>query len=351
MPRRSGTRLLLALLIIASLTLAPAAAMARQPADRGDTAPAMVFVTNPVATSGNIFLTDAKDADSDELNGERIAVTLTHLDGSGYLRGDYAIVVSSTGDPAFEPTGGYDYTRHDDRFEQVMAYYWVTQSELYLRSLGFDGVTFAEVNADQQRVRINQWGIDNSFATTHPRDEMRFGKGGVDDAEDGDVILHELGHQIHFSQSEDFFGTLEAGAISEGFGDYWAFTVSKAVAAQLGLPPQLDEACIAKWDATSYDSNPANGICLRRIDAPLLYPGDLVGQVHADGRIWSHALYDLHIAIGQEHADTAILLAQFDWVGSDMPGLAGRIVDAVDDQYGASEAADAQAAFESRGIL
>jgi hypothetical protein len=335
----------IALLALASLAIGPSVAQAKQPpAIPSSTASAWVFNTNPVATSGDNTLRDHKDADQAVLDAELVEVTLTHLDGSGFLHGEYAYVVSATGDPAFETDGTYHYTRHDDRFEQVMAYYWTTQSQLYLRGLGFDGQTFPEVNADRQRVRINQLGYDNSFATTHPRDEMRFGKGGVDDAEDGDVILHELGHQIHFSQSETFFSSLEAGAISEGFGDYWAFTVAKAVAG-----PQWDEACIAKWDATSYDSNPANGICLRRIDTNLFYPDDLVGQVHADGRIWSRALYDLHAAIGQSDADRAILAAQFGWTGTTMPALAERIVDQA--QALSGEGAQAQAVFESRGIL
>ena len=341
---RRATRLTL-LLALSSLVIGPAVVQAKQPPPTPSaTASAWVFSTNPVASSGDNTLRDLKDADQAVLNAELVEVTLTHLDGSGFLRGEYAYVVSSTGDPAFESDGTYHYTRHDDRFEQVMAYYWTTQSQLYLRSLGFDGSTFPEVNADQQRVRINQLGYDNSFATTHPRDEMRFGKGGVDDAEDGDVILHELGHQIHFSQSETFFSSAEAGAISEGFGDYWAFSVAKAVSG-----PQFDEACIAKWDATSYDSNPANGICLRRIDSELSYPEDLVGQVHADGRIWSHALYDLHNAIGQADADRAILVAQFGWTGSTMTALAQRIVGQA--QALSGEGAQAQAVFEARGIL
>jgi len=344
MSRNHALRPLVALVAAAALLAAGTVAQAKQPANTGSTALALVFNPNPVATSGDSTLKDQKDADDDALNDQRVLVTLTHLDGSGYLHGDYAYVVSSTGTPAFETDGTFYYTRHDDRFEQVMAYYWVTESQLYLRSLGFDGVTYPEVNADAQRVRINQLGYDNSFATDHPRDEMRFGKGGVDDAEDGDVILHELGHQIHFSQSSTFFGSEEAGAISEGFGDYWAFTVSKAVAG-----PQWDEACIAKWDATSYDTNPSNGICLRRIDSDLMYPDDLVGQVHADGRIWSRALYDLHNAIGQVHADTAILNAQFGWTGTTMSDLAGRIVAQAQSLYG--QGALAQAAFAARGIL
>ena len=50
----------------------------------------------------------------------------------------------------------------------------------------------------------------------------------------------------------------------------------------------------------------------------LMYPDDLDGRVHHDGQIWSHALRNLHYAIGQTHADTAILLAQFDWTGTTM---------------------------------
>jgi hypothetical protein len=345
MPRQRGMRLGFALALAATVALGPAAALAKRAPPHCDSVSGMVFNTNPVATSGDTSLTDNKDADYAAVNDERISVQLPVLDDSGYLRGTYAIVVSETGDPAFADDCTFNYTRHDDRFEQVMAYYWVTASQLYLRSLGFDGETFPEVNADQQRVRINQLGYDNSFATDHPRDEMRFGKGGVDDAEDADVILHELGHQIHFSQSATFFSSLEAGSISEGFGDYWAFTAAKAIAG-----PQFDEACIAKWDATSYD-DPEDGICLRRLDEDLMYPDDLNQKVHHDGQIWSHALRNLHYAIGQTHADTAILMAQFDWTGTTMPDLATRIVDAVDNLYGPAQATAAEAAFHERGIL
>ena len=51
------------------------------------------------------------------------------------------------------------------------------------------------------------------------------------------------------------------------------------------------------------------------------------------------------------HADTAILVAQFEWPGTTMADLAERVVDAVDDLYGAGQAAAAQAAFEEREIL
>jgi Zn-dependent metalloprotease len=173
---------------------------------------------------------------------------------------------------------------------------------------------------------------------------MRFGKGGVDDAEDGEVILHELGHQIHFSQSSTFFATTEAGAISEGFGDYWAATVSEWATG--GEP---DPECIAEWDSISYTRGPVH--CLRRLDEPKMYPTDLDGEVHSDGEIWSHALWNLRGEIGPAQADTAILRAQFDWTGTTMPALAQRIVDAVRALYGNGPANKAEDAFAERGIL
>ena len=65
-------------------------------------------------------------------------------------------------------------------------------------SLGF-GSTLRPVNMRPQKLRIDHCGADNSFATDK-QDEIRLGKGGVDDAEDGEVILHDYGHAIHFSQ-------------------------------------------------------------------------------------------------------------------------------------------------------
>ena len=343
MPRRTAGRLCLATLVAALAATAPIAAMAKQQAGPCTTAEAMVFFPNPVVSANNQTLTDQKDADYPALTNQRHSVVLTNLDGSGYLRGTWATVASETGNPAYETDCTYDYTRHDDRFEQAMAYYWVTQSQLYTRSLGF-GVRqgWPAINADQQRVRINQWGVDNSFATDHPKDEMRFGKGGVDDAEDAEVILHELGHQIHFSQSATFFSSNQAGAISEGFGDYWAATVSEVVA---GVQP--DPPCIAEWDSVSY-TPPGPVHCLRRLDTSLMY-ADLDGRIHRDGQVWSHALWNLRTAIGHTNADKAILWAQFGWTGTTMPALAQRIVDQAQTRFG--QGAAATLAFQERGIL
>jgi len=339
MTRRRAWRPLLLLLIVSLLILAPPAALAKQPAGDGSTASAWIFAPNPVASSGNQDLLDNKDADYQALNDELAEVLLTNLDGSGYLVGDWANVRSSTGPLAFETDESFLYTRHDDRFEQVMAYYWVTQSQLYIQSLGF-GTTLDPINMESQDVRINTWGVDNSYSWDK-HDVLRFGKGGVDDAEDADVILHEYGHSMHDSQVPGFGVGAEAGAIGEGFGDYWAATVAQVLA------PSSDSACVADWDSVSYTPGPIH--CLRRLDTTLTY-ADLDGRIHRDGQVWSHALWNIRTSLGNAAlADTIILRAQFDFAPDTTMPQAAQATVAVAALYGV--AAQVQAAFVDRGIL
>jgi hypothetical protein len=330
----------LALVLVASVTAA-------KPGPGSSAGTGRVFVSNPVQSLGNESLTDQKDSDAAVPAAAYYDVALTDLDGSGYLQGKWASVVSETGNRAYSPTNTFGYSRHQDEFEQVMAYYWITEAQRYIQSLGF-GSTRRGVNNKPQAVRINQWGVDNSFATDRPKLELRFGKGGVDDAEDAEVILHEYGHAIHFAQNFSF-ATEQAGAISEGFGDYWAVTVANVVATGLGVPQLEPLPCVADWDSVSYTS--AVPHCLRRTDTNLMYPTNLNGEVHHDGMIWSRALWDIRQSLGHVQADTVILDAQFDFPGTDMPELARRTVASAQLIYGSSAAAQVRAAFEARGIL
>ena len=326
-------------LAVSLATLAGAAAKSGS-----DTATATAFLPNPVADLQDQSLTDQKDADYAALQPAYHRVTLTNLDGSGYLRGDWVTIVSQTGNRAFSPAGAFDYNRHQDEFEQVMVYYWITEAQNYIQRLGFGTGLLPAINQESQRVRINQWGADNSFFTDK-KDELRFGKGGVDDAEDAEVILHEYGHAIQDSQQAPFgFGfSVEARSIGEGFSDYWAVTVSSLIA------PTPDPACVADWDSISYTRTVPH--CLRRVDTDLRYPEDLDGRVHHDGMIWSRALWDIRKAIGASQADTVILDAHFGMPDPTMPELAAKTVAVAKQLYGNGVANKVKAAFAARGIL
>lgn len=336
---------ILSITALAVAGLVSVAVAARPPAD-ASTGSAQVFAPNPVQSTGITTLTDQKDADAAVPASAYRRVTLTDLDGSGFLRGAWATVVSETGNPAYSPTNTFMFTRRQDEFEQVMAYYWVTESQRYIQRLGF-GSTRPAINKTSQAVRINQWGLDNSFMTDHPKDELRFGKGGVDDAEDGEVILHEYGHAIQNAQVPGFGSTLEAGSIGEGFGDYWALTVGDLVA---GAGPRRDLPCIADWDSVSYTAGPVH--CLRRTDEDKLYPQDVVGEVHADGELWSRALWDIRQAVGATRADTLILNAHFAMsADTTFAAAAGATIASASALYGAPVANAVRASFVARGFI
>jgi hypothetical protein len=313
----------------------------------GTTAQAWVFLPNPVQTTGDQTLTDQKDSATAVPAGAYYLVELTNLDGSGRLVGDWANVRAETGDPARETDGTFFYTRDDDRFEQVMGYFWITEAQKYLQHLGF-GSDLPAVNAESQDLRINQYGIDNSFSWDK-KDLIRLGKGGVDDAEDGEVIVHEYGHAVHDAQG---FGatSLEAGAIGEAFGDYLAVTVGDYVMQQHGVTSMAPLGCVADWDAVSYTSRVPH--CLRRVDTNRHYPENAVGGVHTQGMIWSRALWDIHNALGATTADRIIVNAQFDFAtDTSFADAAVVTVDTAEEMYGDAEAAVVQQAFEDRGIL
>jgi Zn-dependent metalloprotease len=299
-----------------------------------------VFDPNPVVRLQNESLTDNDDADSPVFNRAYRTVRLTKLDkGKTTLQGAYASNISD--DQVTSKRRVYTFRRSDDGFEQVMAYYTITSAEEYIHRLGF-----RDVNNEPQDFITTGFTDDNSFYDPTV-DAITFGTGGVDDAEDNEVIWHEYGHAIQDDQVPGFGAAEEAGAIGEGFGDYWAVTMSQATSPDTAVTPW---ACVMDWDSTSYTTDTPH--CLRRTDGPKVYPGDLDGEVHDDGEIWSHALWDVNRALGRTDANRVILESQFSFTPDvSMPAAAQLTVTTARALYGARAAAKTRTAFQRRGIL
>lgn len=299
-----------------------------------------VFDPNPVVRLQDESLTDDDDADSAVPARAYRTVRLTKLDrDKKTLQGAYANNISENA--VSSPRRVFSFTRSQDGFEQVMAYYSITSAEEYIHRLGF-----RDVNNEPQDFSTTGYEDDNSYYDPDV-DAITFGTGGVDDAEDNEVIWHEYGHAIQDDQVPGFGETEEAGAIGEGFGDYWAVTMSQATSPNTRTTPW---ACVMDWDSTSYTTDTPH--CLRRTDGPKVYPGDLDGEVHDDGEIWSHALWDVNRALGRTTANRVILEAQFFFNPEiTMPQAARRTVVTAFALYGPRAAAQVQAAFHTRGIL
>ena len=265
----------------------------------------LVFDMSPVASTGNTALPDSNDANSAALDAARFAVTLPRLDGSGVLRGTWVDAQARTvANRAQSASLAFAYDRNDDRFEEVMLYYHLDRAQARIQALGFTNVNnrvqVAVANADNQ---------DNSFYSPSNK-QVRFGAGGVDDAEDADIILHEYGHSIQDNQVPGWGApNSDADAMGEGFGDYLAASFGAVLPAAAGHAQPADPACVGDWDAVSYDNGTPP--CLRRVDGTGHYPERAVGQVHSDGELWSAGLWRARTAVGADVMDTLIFEGHF----------------------------------------
>lgn len=293
-----------------------------------------VFDPNPV-----VALKDQSLDDRDNANYPAVAKAYTYkilpdLTDKTRLIGKWAKVVNK--DAVSSKNHLFVYTRDKAGFEQVSAYYAITAAQRYIRSLGL-----TDVNAEPQKIETNTIPDDNSFYDPST-DQITMGAGGVDDAEDVEVVQHEYGHAIHDDQVPGFGESLEAGSIGEGFGDYFAVTMS------LPQGKGYDPACVMDWDATSYTDPPH---CLRRVDT-LKTTDDKTGEVHDDGEIWSAALWDINRALGRTKADKLIIQSQFYYApDTSFAAAANNVVATARALYGKQTADKVRPFFVKRKIL
>ena len=140
-------------------------------------------------------------------------------------------------------------TRSNDKFEALEAYQQIDQIQNYFHAIGFTGSN--NVHPKRQSVIVDAFAQDNSFYSPGDK-KIRYGAGGVDDAEDGDVIVHEYGHSIQDAQDPGFGSSSQAGALGEGFGDF--VSVVNTAISQPPVPVgYLNQAefCIFDWDGTA----------------------------------------------------------------------------------------------------
>jgi hypothetical protein len=255
-----------------------------------------VFNVNAVVATQNNALVDGNDAATAVPASAYTTVTLQGLTGNGFLDGAFASS-SYNAKRASSATNTFAFDRSMGGFNETMGYYYIDFAERYIQSLGF-----TNVNNRQQVFAADRYKQDNSYYTPSTK-KITYGVGGVDDSEDAEVILHEYGHSIQDNEVPGFGSSAEAGAMGEGFGDYWGGSLGAQ------LSGGFQDTCVAEWDAVSYASGVPH--CLRRLDSTKHYPQSVVGEVHADGEIWSAALWQIRGSVGATKSDKVILQAHF----------------------------------------
>jgi Zn-dependent metalloprotease len=266
----------------------------------------MVFNPDPLSQAGVAYAatgySDGSDAATTQLNNARVSVTLPEIDltaGTYKLKSTYA-EIKELGSPNkglfTQSTSTFNFTRLDDGFEAVNAFYHLDKSLRYInQTLGIACVPYQSANAGA--VLFDPHGASSADNSFYGNGQLQFGEGGVDDAEDADVVLHELGHGLH-----DWItggGLSQVNGLSEGCGDYWAVSYSRSLNQWGSATPQYN--WVFSWDG----HNPFWGG--RTTDYSANYNGGLVNQIHTDGQIWATALMKIWDGIGREKTDKAFL--------------------------------------------
>ena len=323
----------------------------------------LVFDPDPISSAGVPYgppYIDADDGDIPELNAERKQVILRDIsqgsDGLYRLEGPYAVIDDGTRGLAYTPpaeasSDAFQYTRANDFFEAVNAYYHVDKSQRYVQSLevGFE--------IKNEPVLVNPQGFNTDDSQYQPGGNIiLLGTGGIDDAEDADVIWHEYAHVLLDFSAPGILNTGDGSALHEGWGDYWAASYSRYLSEEDPAVPLHDWRRVFSWDGNlpCWEGRP--------LDHPGHYPDQLSypasgcvsfgGPLYESGMLWATTLMEIYPVVGREVLDR-LNLASHAYIaqGVTFSDAAHAIIQADEDLYGGAHANVLVERFASRGYV
>jgi zinc metalloprotease ZmpB len=260
-----------------------------------------VFDPDPLTTATAVYggsYVDGSDANAAVLTAQLKSVTLPDITLSA---GTYSLVGPYADIRDFEaPNKGlftqasstFNFDRNADAFEAVNTYYHIDAMMRYLNVTLALGIMPYQYSGGVRFDPSGLNGADNSHYLGGSG-QLAFGEGGVDDAEDADVIIHELGHGLHDWVTVG--GLSQVNGLSEGTGDYIAGSYSRFKG--YWVPANASYHFMFNWDG----HNPFwNG---RILNYTAVYPGGLVSAIHTDGQIWATAMMKIWDDIGRQKAD------------------------------------------------
>jgi Zn-dependent metalloprotease len=255
------------------------------------------------ATYGSGGYIDNNDENSSDLQARLLNVSLSGMkfaNGLYQLEGNYAKI---TDDEApykglfSQPSSYFNFNRKDDGFEAVMCYYFIEKSMNYLNTLGITVTPYQ--SASGGKIKFDPHGLNGSDNSYYVKSTgaLIFGEGGVDDAEDADVVIHELGHGIHDWITNG--GLSNADGLSEGTGDYWAQSYSRSL---LNQWPSTNPAYhwVFNWDG----HNPF--WAGRATNDTRFYTQTVAAGIHDRGQIWATAMMRIFDGIGRTKSDKVL---------------------------------------------
>jgi len=274
-----------------------------------------VFNPDPLTTAGQDYgipYADQNDQDIAVLNAERTPVQaiVTFDNGTFHLRNS-AVEIRDFSNPLTAETTSnsnvFNFTRSEVGFEDCNTLYHITRFRDHLHQLGFTGLMDYAIHADAHALN----GSDNSQFNpgTNPP-SLAFGEGGVDDAEDADVIVHEYGHAIMHSAAPNSNVGTQRRALDEAIGDYFAASYSRHL-----NPFRWED--VFTWDGHNEFWAGRSAVSDKH------YPENIQQNIYSDAPIWSATLMQIWGDIGREATDAIMLQAAYSFAqGMTMPQAA-----------------------------
>ncbi|MEL6844279.1 MAG: T9SS type A sorting domain-containing protein, partial [Bacteroidota bacterium] len=318
-----------------------------RPMTGGDTsAVGRVFFPDPCTVGEvayGVSFTDNDDAHTPIFDSLMDTVTLkdlTYDNGIFRLEGPYVRVLdlaSFSIPPATSTDGKFFFTRDEDGFEDVMVYFHIDSFHRYVESLGF-----TNLRHNGQAVRADAHGKGDSdqsaFIINNGNPYMVFGDGGVDDAEDADVIIHEFGHYLSFAASPFTLSGNERRGLDEGIADFFTATYSN-------MASSFDRDNIFNWDGHN-EFWPG-----RVVNSNRLYP-PTSSSIYILGEIWASALREM----AQQIPDSIMMRLQLqemysNTINMSLPDAALLLIDADSMLYNGAHAGIISESFCDRGVL
>lgn len=300
---------------------------------------ARVWQPNPCSADGRAYgvvFSDNNDMHSAAFERIIDTVTLQGLrfdNGTFYLDGPHIRIedfAQNTIAPVTSTTGDFFYTRDQSGWEDVMVYFHMDTYQRYIQGLGFTNLW------GDRPLSVDPHGFGNqdnaAFLGRGDNSTIRFGEGGVDDAEDADVILHEYGHALSYAASPNSNAGDERRGFDEGFGDYIAasYTYDLLGGSTYGWGE------IMNWDGhnTFWPGRFAN-------NNDIYQPGTYSGfGFYTAGELWASAMMEIRQSVGATETDKLQIEALYGLTSQMSLEDVARLIIAADQQYnnGANEA-------------
>ncbi len=276
-----------------------------------------VFMVNPINSANTSYggnFIDNNDSTNSSIDSQLVWVSNPAKVENGvfFLESEFLIfedISAPTDLPFTLSNDSASYTRDKDEFEYMNVYYHINTFGEYVNSLGYDALT------EPLKVDVHAFGGADNSAYDPFDHTLQFGDGGVDDGEDGEVIIHEFTHSL--SEIASPFNTegSQRKAMEEGTCDYLAKSYSRSI--NDNTPDK-----VFSWDG----HNPFwNGF---GINTKRAYPQDLKNNKDGDRDIWSSALMCGHDFIGRLAMDSLVLEhLYYQGANTTMPQMAKIILD------------------------